>query len=91
MPAAHLPTRLRRRRSVVASSQDVRSILSGRGVRLMSPYPVSREGWPAIFLNPAEFAAADKAGLVDREPDRVVLRHPYFTAIIHIQGLTPCR
>ena len=28
----------------------------------MSPYPVSREGWPAIFLNPAEFAAADKAG-----------------------------
>ena len=57
----------------------------------MSPYPVSREGWPAIFLNPAEFAAADKAGLVDREPDRVVPRHPYFTAIIHIQGLIPCR
>lgn len=52
----------------------------------MSPeerYPVSREGWPPIFLHPSEFAAADREGLVDRQPDRMVLRHPFF-AIIHI-------
>lgn len=55
-----------------------------------SPYPVSREGWPCIFLHPAIFAAADKAGYVDREPDRMVLRHPEFTAIIHIMRPIPC-
>lgn len=54
---------------------------------LMSPYPLSREGWPQVYLHPAQFAAADKAGYVDREPDRMVLRHPDFTAIIHIVGL----
>ena len=55
----------------------------------MSPeegYPVSREGWPMIFLHPNEFAAAERAGCVQREPDRMVLRHPEleFIAVIHI-------
>ena len=52
----------------------------------MSRYPVSREGWPRIFLHPSEFAAADRAGYVQREPDRMVLRHPdlLFIAVIHI-------
>lgn len=52
--------------------------------KVMSPYPLSREGWPCIFLHPSEFAAADKAGYVDREPDRMVLRHPDFNAVILI-------
>lgn len=51
---------------------------------MMSPYPVSREGWPQIYLHPSQFAAADQAGLVERQPDRMVLHHPNFTAIIHI-------
>jgi hypothetical protein len=57
----------------------------------MSPYPVSREGWPQIYLHPSEFAAADKAGYVQREPDRMVLRHPdlLFIAVIHIVGPIP--
>lgn len=49
---------------------------------MMSRYPVSREGWPCIFLHPSEFAAADRAGYVQREPDRMVLLN--FIAVIHI-------
>jgi hypothetical protein len=58
----------------------------------MSPYPVSREGWPQIYLHPSEFAAADRAGYVERQSDRMVLRVPGIpgttglgiTAVIHI-------
>lgn len=53
---------------------------------MMSRYPVSREGWPCIFLHPSEFVAADRAGYVQREPDRMLLRHVdlNFIAVIHI-------
>lgn len=54
-----------------------------------SPYPVSREGWPQIYLHPSEFVAVDRVGWVDRQPDRMVLRHPNFTAVIHILGPIP--
>jgi hypothetical protein len=56
-----------------------------------SPYPVSREGWPQIYLHPSEFYAADLAGLVERQPDRMLLRGPglNFTAVIHIVRSIP--
>ena len=59
---------------------------------LMQAYPVSREGWPTIYLHPSEFEAADQAGYVDRQPDRMVLSHPElsFTAVIHIVRPIPC-
>jgi hypothetical protein len=56
---------------------------------LPSYYSVSREGWPPIYLHPSEFAAADRAGWVEHQPDRMVLRHPNFTAIIHIMRPIP--